>query len=132
MSRPLALLGAACGGKLSGVVDFDNTRDFDSYSRFGFLEDEKPLERAQTDTRKQVRKEIEEQLQAKGYRITTPGKAQVIVIYHVGSHTKTRMAAASSSRFSIPFVPGSAPIRIGFSSAAGSGAAVPRSTTRPG
>jgi len=86
----LAVLATACGGHLSGVVDFDNTRDFDSYTRFAFLEDQKPLERAATDTRKQVRREIEEQLQAKGYSITTPAKAQIIVIYHVGNRTKAR------------------------------------------
>jgi hypothetical protein len=90
----VVLLISACGGHLSGVVDFDNSRDFGSYKRFGFLEDEKPLERGQSEGRKLTRMEIEEQLKAKGYSITTPDQAHAIVIYHVGTRAKAHVSGA--------------------------------------
>lgn len=92
-----ALLAAACAGKLKGVVDFDNSRDFGSVSRIGFFEDEKPLERPTTQVRERVRSEIEKHLKEKGYAITQPDEAQLLVVYHTANRTKTRTSGAISA-----------------------------------
>lgn len=92
-----ALLLSACGGRLNGVVDYDHERDFSLVEKLGFYEDVKPLERRQNATRVLVRAEIAKQLTAQGYQFPDAAEAELLIIYHVGSHSKIGVGAGAMS-----------------------------------
>ncbi len=89
-----ALATTACGGRLSGVVNYDQTHDFGALSRIGFYEDAHPLERAQTEVRQKIRTQITRVLESGGFQITRPDDADLLVIYHVGTHAKAAVSGA--------------------------------------
>ena len=90
-------LTTACAGRLSGVVDFDQERDFSAVKTLAFYEDAYPMERKQDEVRQAIRATIEQQLREKGFGFGRTGEADLLIVYHSGQRTKMHFGGAMRS-----------------------------------
>ena len=87
----------ACAGRLSGVVDFDQERDFSTVKTLAFYEDAYPSDRAQDEVRQAIRATIEQQLRERGYALGRTGEADLLIVYHSGQRAKMHFGGTMRS-----------------------------------